>query len=118
MFLVVRRAAVDVPWTQGRDVWWHDVVDSSITQDTTPRSSTPSIRCSCCTPRAPALGRIHARQIVTVHVAAEIMTIDLGGDEAPDSAPDHHPAGPQHQSPAAPQSRPRFLGNLESMSWD
>ncbi len=27
--LVVRRAAVDVPWTQGRDVWWHDVVDSA-----------------------------------------------------------------------------------------
>ena len=28
-----------------------------------------------------ALGRIHARQIVTVHVAAEIITIDLGGDD-------------------------------------
>ena len=31
---------------------------------------------------------------------------------------DHRPAGPQHQSPAAPQGRPCFLGNLESMSWD
>jgi hypothetical protein len=28
-----------------------------------------------------ALGWIHARQIITVHVAAEVMTIDLGGDD-------------------------------------
>jgi transposase InsO family protein len=28
-----------------------------------------------------ALGRIHARQIVTVHVATDTMTIDLGGDD-------------------------------------
>jgi hypothetical protein len=27
-----------------------------------------------------ALGRIHARQIATVHVAADIMTVDLGED--------------------------------------
>jgi acetyl-CoA synthetase len=27
--LVVRRTGIDVPWTQGRDVWWHDVVDSA-----------------------------------------------------------------------------------------
>ena len=27
-----------------------------------------------------ALGRIHARQVVTVHVAAEVITIDLGED--------------------------------------
>ncbi len=25
--LVVRRTGQDVPWTAGRDVWWHDVVD-------------------------------------------------------------------------------------------
>ncbi len=25
--LVVRRTGQDVPWTDGRDVWWHDVVD-------------------------------------------------------------------------------------------
>jgi acetyl-CoA synthetase len=25
--LVVRRTGIDVPWTQGRDLWWHDVVD-------------------------------------------------------------------------------------------
>jgi acetyl-CoA synthetase len=25
--LVVKRTGIDVPWTQGRDVWWHDVVD-------------------------------------------------------------------------------------------
>jgi len=28
-----------------------------------------------------ALGRIHARRIVTVHVAAEVITIDLGGED-------------------------------------
>src|SRR5204862_21846 len=25
--LVVRRTKQDVPWTEGRDVWWHDIVD-------------------------------------------------------------------------------------------
>ncbi len=25
--LVVKRTGIDVPWTQARDVWWHDVVD-------------------------------------------------------------------------------------------
>jgi acetyl-CoA synthetase len=25
--LVVRRTGIDVPWTEGRDLWWHDVVD-------------------------------------------------------------------------------------------
>ena len=58
-----------------------------------------------------ALGRIHARQIVTVHVAAGTITIDLRRRH-PDRPPDHHPAGPQHQSPAAPQGCPCFLGNL------
>jgi len=28
-----------------------------------------------------ALGRIHAARIVTVHVTAEVITIDLGGDD-------------------------------------
>ncbi|MGH8955925.1 MAG: acetate--CoA ligase [Microbacterium sp.] len=27
--LVLRRTGQDVPWTVGRDVWWHDVVDSA-----------------------------------------------------------------------------------------
>ncbi|WP_442923412.1 acetate--CoA ligase [Microbacterium sp. JZ31] len=27
--LVVRRTGQDVPWTAGRDVWWHDVVDTA-----------------------------------------------------------------------------------------
>ncbi|WP_458041583.1 MULTISPECIES: acetate--CoA ligase [Bacteria] len=27
--LVVRRTGQDVPWTEGRDVWWHDVVDTA-----------------------------------------------------------------------------------------
>jgi len=26
--LVVRRTGQDVPWAEGRDVWWHDLVDS------------------------------------------------------------------------------------------
>lgn len=25
--VVVRRTGTDVPWTEGRDLWWHDVVD-------------------------------------------------------------------------------------------
>jgi acetyl-CoA synthetase len=25
--LVVKRTEIDVPWTEGRDLWWHDVVD-------------------------------------------------------------------------------------------
>ena len=28
--LVVRRTGIDVSWTQGRDVWWHDVVDLGV----------------------------------------------------------------------------------------
>lgn len=27
--LVLRRTGQDVPWTDGRDVWWHDVVDTA-----------------------------------------------------------------------------------------
>ncbi|CDK00928.1 Acetate/CoA ligase [Microbacterium sp. C448] len=30
--LVVRRTGQDVPWTEGRDVWWHDVVDTASDQ--------------------------------------------------------------------------------------
>jgi len=32
--LVVKRTGADVSWTQGRDVWWHDVVDSASDQHT------------------------------------------------------------------------------------
>ncbi|WP_211210996.1 acetate--CoA ligase [Sporichthya polymorpha] len=32
--LVVRRTGQDVAWTEGRDVWWHDVVDSASDQHT------------------------------------------------------------------------------------
>ena len=32
--LVVRRTGIDVPWTGGRDVWWHDVVDPAPPQHT------------------------------------------------------------------------------------
>ena len=30
--LVVRRTGQDVPWTEGRDIWWHDLVDSQSTE--------------------------------------------------------------------------------------
>jgi len=30
--LVVKRTGIDVPWTEGRDVWWHDVVDAASAQ--------------------------------------------------------------------------------------
>ncbi|MFV1275747.1 AMP-binding protein, partial [Klebsiella pneumoniae] len=29
--LVLRRTGQSVPWTEGRDVWWHDVVDTAPT---------------------------------------------------------------------------------------
>ena len=32
--LVVRRTGVETPWTEGRDVWWHDVVDGASTEHT------------------------------------------------------------------------------------
>ncbi|SFN44502.1 acetyl-coenzyme A synthetase [Pseudonocardia ammonioxydans] len=32
--LVVKRTETDVPWTDGRDVWWHDAVDSASDQHT------------------------------------------------------------------------------------
>ena len=32
--LVVRRTGIDVPWTEGRDLWWHDVVDSASEEHT------------------------------------------------------------------------------------
>jgi acetyl-CoA synthetase len=30
--LVVRRTGTEVPWTEGRDVWWHDLVDAQSTE--------------------------------------------------------------------------------------
>ncbi|NOJ60601.1 acetate--CoA ligase [Arthrobacter sp. 260] len=32
--LVIRRTGDDVEWTEGRDVWWHDVVDSASPEHT------------------------------------------------------------------------------------
>ncbi len=32
--LVVRRTGIDVPWTDRRDLWWHDVVDSAPAEHT------------------------------------------------------------------------------------
>jgi hypothetical protein len=59
-----------------------------------------------------ALGRIHARQIVAVHVvAADTITIDLASDDTPRRPADHHPAGPQHRA-SSPARRPCFLSHL------
>ncbi|UYQ77893.1 acetate--CoA ligase [Glutamicibacter sp. JL.03c] len=30
--LVIRRTGDEIPWTEGRDVWWHDVVDNQPTE--------------------------------------------------------------------------------------
>ena len=32
--LVVRRTGIETPWTEGRDVWWHDVVDRASAEHT------------------------------------------------------------------------------------
>jgi acetyl-CoA synthetase len=32
--LVVRRTGIDTPWTDGRDLWWHDVVDKASPEHT------------------------------------------------------------------------------------
>ena len=32
--LVVRRTGIDVPWTEGRDLWWHDTVDNASLEHT------------------------------------------------------------------------------------
>jgi acetyl-CoA synthetase len=32
--LVVKRTEIDVPWTDGRDIWWHDLVDKQSDQHT------------------------------------------------------------------------------------
>jgi acetyl-CoA synthetase len=32
--LVVRRTGIDVPWTTGRDLWWHDTVDPASSEHT------------------------------------------------------------------------------------
>ena len=43
--LVVRRTGQDVAWDEGRDVWWHDVVDRRVARARAPSPSTPSTRC-------------------------------------------------------------------------
>jgi acetyl-CoA synthetase len=32
--LVVRRTGTEVPWTEGRDLWWHELVDAQSTEHT------------------------------------------------------------------------------------
>ena len=40
--LVVRRTGIDVAWTEGRDVWWHELVGPAVRARTRRRRSTPS----------------------------------------------------------------------------
>jgi acetyl-CoA synthetase len=39
--LVVRRTGIDVGWTVGRDLWWHDTVEPA-SPEHTPNPSTQS----------------------------------------------------------------------------
>ena len=50
--LVVRRTGQDVDWTEGRDVWWHDVVGRAVDGARGRGCSTPSTRSTSCTPPA------------------------------------------------------------------
>jgi hypothetical protein len=56
-----------------------------------------------------ALGRIHAGQVVTVHVAASTIY----RPRQPHRPPDHDPAGPQHQSRPVPQGLPGLLNRRD-----
>ena len=49
--LVVKRTGQEVGWTEGRDVWWHDVVDSA-----SPEHTPESLRL-----RASAVHHVHVR---------------------------------------------------------
>ncbi|KAB2388826.1 hypothetical protein [Actinomadura montaniterrae] len=53
-----------------------------------------------------SLGRLHAGQVITTHVADTTLSIELGGDDVRDGPADQHPARPQYQSPPAPQGHP------------
>jgi hypothetical protein len=60
-----------------------------------------------------------ARRIVTVHVAAETITITIDlGEDTRTVRRTTTTSQSAASSPAVPQGRPCFLGNLESMSWD
>ena len=59
-----------------------------------------------------ALGRIHARRIVTVHVAAETISIDLASDDTRVVRRTTTQPVRSIKAPAAPQGRPCFLGHL------
>ena len=50
---MVRRTGQDVDWNDGRDVWWHDVVERAADDARARRRSTPSTRSSSSTPPAP-----------------------------------------------------------------
>jgi acetyl-CoA synthetase len=49
--LVVQRTKGDVEWVEGRDHWWHDIVDKQ-SDSTSANHLTRSTRCSSCTPQA------------------------------------------------------------------
>jgi hypothetical protein len=58
-----------------------------------------------------ALGRIHAEQVVTVHVAEHTITIDLGGDDVRTVRRTTTQAVRSIKGPSAPQGQdyPCFL---------
>ena len=74
--LVVRRTETEVPWTDGRDVWWHDVVGQAVG-----RAHRRGVR-----RRAPALHPLHLRH----HREAEGHPAHLGRLPSPRPSYTHH----------------------------
>lgn len=54
--LVVRRTGQDTAWTEGRDIWWHEITGRQPVEHT-PRPSRRNSRSSSSTPRAPRVSR-------------------------------------------------------------
>jgi acetyl-CoA synthetase len=79
--LVVRRTGQDVAWTEGRDVWWHDVVDRQ------PHACRGGVR-----RRAPALHHVHQWD----DGQAQGDPAHLG--RLPDACLGHAPAHLRHQA--------------------
>ena len=50
--VVLRRTGNDVPWTDDRDVWWHDLVEGR-SADCPPEAMVPRTCSTCSTPRGP-----------------------------------------------------------------
>ena len=50
--LVIRRTGDEIPWTEGRDVWWHEAVETQSTEHQA-QFLIQNRRCSSCTHPAP-----------------------------------------------------------------